>query len=92
MERYVITGKAAKGKNVRLLGWTLEGKRRYNAICKGVKSEREKDESKKKEEWLLKKWVEEKDKGGRKRKRVDEMEAWEKETQELEEFEPMGGF
>ena len=44
------------------------------------------------EEWLLKKWVEEKDKGGRKPKRVDEMEAWEKETKELEEFEPMGGF
>jgi len=91
MELYVISGKAAKGKNTKI-GWTLEGKKRYNDICRGVTAEREKEASKQKERWLLKQWAEEKDKNGRKRKRVEDIEAWEKEKKELEEFDPLGGF
>ncbi len=60
---------------------SCEGKKRYNAICKGVKAEREKQELKQKEIWLLKKWAKEKDKdksGRNKQKQVEDVEAWEK--------------
>ena len=66
----------------------MEGRKRYNAICDGVQKNRDTNESKRKEDVLLKKWTE----NGQSAAEIDSYDEWEKEMQELEEFEPRGAY
>ena len=87
LELYVVKGRK-EGKKKTRIGWTVEGRKRYNAICDGVQKNRDTDESKRKEDVLLKKWTE----NGQSAAEIDSDDEWEKEMQELEEFEPRGAY
>ncbi len=84
------SGKQAKGVFTHM-GWSLNGRRRYNDICEEVKKMHGRKDSKEKDSWVLNSYSE--DDGVRRRKRKSaEMEQWEKEKKEIAAFEPASGF
>ena len=90
MELYVVRGKKKRGAKVRI-GWTMEGKKRYNVICDELEVIRNNAESVKKEEIFMKKYAG--DVGdSASNSDTESDDAWEREQREIEEFEPRGGF
>ena len=86
---YNIRGKSKPDRNRK--GYSLQGKKRFNAILKVVVEQRKDEESKRKEEWIKSFWSGDDDEGNE--GSTEELEEPRGELDEIQEdFTPMNGF